>query len=534
MADNTIALGIRPPALPDYNALTMQRANMMQGFAEQDAQRAQSQNLMAQTQATMAQQAITNQRNAALDRQAAQKAEAESAKAADDRIAARMELSRQLLNDIDPDSPNAAQQYTAWHQGNHGDPVLGPYLRNMGVTAEQSRATIDAAAARGPSALRTLILQSRMGLDKFVEANKPTLTNQDYGGGMRVLGTPGLGGAAKVVPGSEIPKTLSPADARPELRNVAPGETIVEIPRGAPPAPDGGAQISSRAIVDQVDSFLPGLTVNSTARTPAHNAAVDGVPNSYHTSDQAVDYAIPQGMTAESLAVRLRQGLGPQFQVIPEPAKNHVHVEPAPGIARAAVGSRVVAQGPAKPDMTPAQRQAQIRSDRTYASGLKSDFMAEPTVKDYATIDTAYSTTRALGTKRNPTPQDDTALTFAFMKMLDPGSVVRESEFALVAKGAGLSDRAAMALNQAIRGKGLTPQIRADIVAAAGTVFAERRKAYDETTNTYRQQAEEAGVDPNQVVRQGGRSNPTAAAPGRAGGTEIRVGGETVIVRPKP
>ena len=61
MADNTIALGIRPPALPDYNALTVQRANMMQGFAEQDAMRQQTANAMLRQQSQDARQAQQDQ-----------------------------------------------------------------------------------------------------------------------------------------------------------------------------------------------------------------------------------------------------------------------------------------------------------------------------------------------------------------------------------------------------------------------------------------------------------------------------------------
>ena len=41
---------------------------------------------------------------------------------------------------------------------------------------------------------------------------KPTLTSQDFGGGKRVITTPAFGGAATLVPGSEITKTPTFAD----------------------------------------------------------------------------------------------------------------------------------------------------------------------------------------------------------------------------------------------------------------------------------------------------------------------------------
>lgn len=57
-------------------------------------------------------------------------------------IDAKLKQARSFLDTINPADPNAPQQYIAWHEANHKDPVLGPLLASRGVTADQSRAQI--------------------------------------------------------------------------------------------------------------------------------------------------------------------------------------------------------------------------------------------------------------------------------------------------------------------------------------------------------------------------------------------------------
>lgn len=76
---------------------------------------------------------------------------------------------------------------------------------------------------------------------------------------------------------------------------------------------------------------LPGERVTSTFRTPARNAAVGGVPNSFHTrrgidgKPLARDSVPPPGMSMSEYARRLK-ALNPNYDVINE--GDHVHMEP--------------------------------------------------------------------------------------------------------------------------------------------------------------------------------------------------------------
>jgi len=107
----------------------------------------------------------------------------------------KLKQSRAFLDTINPADPNAPAMYLKWHQANHSDPIIGPMLAARGVTADQSRAQIDAAIAQGPQAFAQLLNQSKLGTEKFMELNKPTTQVVDQSGQKQMFQIPGLGGA---------------------------------------------------------------------------------------------------------------------------------------------------------------------------------------------------------------------------------------------------------------------------------------------------------------------------------------------------
>jgi hypothetical protein len=133
-------------------------------------------------------------------------------------VDSKLKQARSFLDTINPADPNAPQQYIAWHEANHKDPVLGPLLASRGVTADQSRAQIAQAIQQGPQAFAELINRSKLGTEKFMELNKPTVTTQNLGGTVQLVQTPGLGGAATVVPGSTAQVTMTPAQIEEDKR----------------------------------------------------------------------------------------------------------------------------------------------------------------------------------------------------------------------------------------------------------------------------------------------------------------------------
>jgi hypothetical protein len=89
------------------------------------------------------------------------KTNAETGKLQNEAVLKRIELSREMLTGV-----NTPEDYLSWHESNHKDPVLGGYLNQRGVTAEQSRAKI-IAALNSPGGLEKLKRESALGAGKL-------------------------------------------------------------------------------------------------------------------------------------------------------------------------------------------------------------------------------------------------------------------------------------------------------------------------------------------------------------------------------
>jgi hypothetical protein len=137
-------------------------------------------------------------------------------------VDARLKQSSQLLNNV-----TTPDEYIAWHEANHKDPVLGPLLASRGITADQSRAKI-MVSLNQPGGFQRLINESKLGVQKFAEMNTIsaaqqqtadltrrgqdiTLRGQDLGRipvGYRQTDT----GAIEPIPGGPTTTTLSPKE----------------------------------------------------------------------------------------------------------------------------------------------------------------------------------------------------------------------------------------------------------------------------------------------------------------------------------
>lgn len=207
----------------------------------------------------------------------------------------------------------------------------------------------------------------------------------------------------------------------------------------------------------------------------------------------------------------------------------HIHLEPRVGgsgrdrPSATTGGVRVVAQG-ANNGPTPAAARADARESRvaerqsrTDARQLRRDFESQDGVKEYETVRSSYNRLRALAANGSAT--DDTAVGFEFMKMLDPTSVVRESEYALVGQSQGIGGQALVALQRLSTGQRLTPELRRNLVETGERVFQGRQARYNELVQQYRGYAEEDGFDPDRVVplrgaQASGQGGGLVAAPG--------------------
>ena len=86
------------------------------------------------------------------------------------------------------------------------------------------------------------------------------------------------------------------------------------------------------------------------------------------------------------------------------------------------------------------------------------------------------------------------------MKVLDPGSVVRESEFANAAASGAFGERVKGAMAQVISGKRLSDVVRADFLDRAGRLFKAQQGNQSKLIKRYTGLSKRFGVNPVDVV----------------------------------
>ena len=101
---------------------------------------------------------------------------------------------------------------------------------------------------------------------------------------------------------------------------------------------------------------------------------------------------------------------------------------------------------------------------------------------------------------QNPSAASDVALIFAYMKLLDPGSVVREGEFATAQNSGSVPDRVVAQYNRARTGERLPEEVRQDFLRSAELVIAPYREQFEATKIRYSTLAEQQGLQPSQVI----------------------------------
>lgn len=114
---------------------------------------------------------------------------------------------------------------------------------------------------------------------------------------------------------------------------------------------------------------------------------------------------------------------------------------------------------------------------------IRGEFKSEPIYKAHQEIQSAYG---QIGASLNSgTPVGDLAAATKIMKLLDPGSVVRESELALAMAASGALDRLTSYGENIINGTKLTAQQRKDFQALANRLFDESSRLYNAKRSEY-------------------------------------------------
>ena len=130
--------------------------------------------------------------------------------------------------------------------------------------------------------------------------------------------------------------------------------------------------------------------------------------------------------------------------------------------------------------------------------GLKKAFAAEPVYKAYGEMQSAYG--QINDSLKSQSPAGDLAAATKFMKLLDPGSVVRESELGMAMAASGALDRAKNYAQMRISGTKLTPDQRKDFEKLSGELFSTATSAYNQKRGEFEQMGADYGLNANRAL----------------------------------
>ena len=101
---------------------------------------------------------------------------------------------------------------------------------------------------------------------------------------------------------------------------------------------------------------------------------------------------------------------------------------------------------------------------------------------------------------KNPSAAGDLALIFNYMKVLDPGSTVREGEFATAQNSAGIPQRLVAQYNKVVNGERLAPEQRQDFVSRAEELYKSQESIQKRQEQHYKGIAERSNARPENVI----------------------------------
>lgn len=160
-------------------------------------------------------------------------------------------------------------------------------------------------------------------------------------------------------------------------------------------------------------------------------------------------------------------------------------------------------------------RTAAGKMENDTATSLLKDFRGEKTVQNYYGAKAAIDTIRrsVASSAKNPSGPADITLLTSFMRSIDPGSTVREGEFATAKNSGGIPEKFVSLYNSLV-GKGMLSQAqRQQILAASEENFQSHEATMESIRGQYASHAYKLGISPHYFARESGEA-PAAAREG--------------------
>lgn len=314
--------------------------------------------------------------------------------------------------------------------------------------------------------------------------------------GLYQFGAPRLAELGMYQPGpGEDLRNWQPGQAQWSGRISIPGMPDIQTQQQFLASPEA-QQAAFRAHLDNIDQRLgpvaqqmQGQTVGGVPITPnslramAHLGGIDGVYRFLSTNGQYN----PADRNGTSLSdygrrfanVDIRQGVQ-TAQAQPQTA-----TDAAPG-PQYPPGVRPLIQGNQGPTTTQFNRANTLRDEYTRGS------------QTFQTVQDAYQNIRSAAS--NSTGAGDMSMLYSFVKLLDPTSVVRESEFATAAASGSLGERIQGLYQRIVSGERLPDSLRRDFMREAEAIYRTHTTAQRRRQDEYGRIARMYGVDPSGVT----------------------------------
>ena len=127
----------------------------------------------------------------------------------------------------------------------------------------------------------------------------------------------------------------------------------------------------------------------------------------------------------------------------------------------------------------------------------------------------------------------DLSLIFGYMKMLDPGSVVREGEFATAQNAAGVDDKVRNVYNRLVSGERLTPGQRSSFKSQAKDLYGVSEKRAEDVRKSLDPVIKSYSLDSRNIFGEQAQQNPAPAptppAAGEPTATNPKTGQKLVL-----
>lgn len=133
---------------------------------------------------------------------------------------------------------------------------------------------------------------------------------------------------------------------------------------------------------------------------------------------------------------------------------------------------------------------------QTDEAGLRKEFTQQS--KEFLTVRDAFK--RIQASTMDPSAAGDLAIVFSFMKVLDPTSAVRETEFANAENAAGIPARVRNIWNRVLNGERLPPEQRADFLKRVNLLFKKQLESHRLLERQFTGIARRNRFDPTNII----------------------------------